>query len=252
MYPFDLIRAFTVDRVIRNPILEMKPDQLERLATAAGVSVEELRELAQTPKAETSCAACGRPSTHLIGCKGCGTHAFTDELDPEEDRQFRQRGVNKLGHVIRYTPPDPEAPEAPAEAFTEEAIRQRIRRAFNPGGCMVCPDCYRQMITPEAWRFCPLRLVWDHSQDPRLPAGNVSVWPPEGATPAEWRDALIYHWTDDWNPVADPDSAEWRAVAEWRRRMIAGVLTDEMLERIDRWRRRVWSYLREDPDNGTE
>jgi hypothetical protein len=83
-----------------------------------------------------TCPACGQPATMSLMCRGCGGGAFSDYDDQELD-EARQ-------HLLDLP------------AGTPQTRQYAAAHAYNPGGCMVCPDCIEQTLTNSD--VCP--LLW--------------------------------------------------------------------------------------------
>ena len=78
---FDSMRRANIDFYTASPLEFLSQQQLAELADQQGMTVAELQEHLATPHVEMTCPLCGRASTHLVGCKGCGGDAFGFEME---------------------------------------------------------------------------------------------------------------------------------------------------------------------------
>jgi len=134
------------------------------MAGQAGMTVEDLRKHLYTSHIEMTCPLCGRPQTHLVGCKGCGGDAWGYECEMVHGEGFKDQLRQHLRLALIQ-----------AEGTTPEQGEHAVRHAYALGGCMVCADCWRDTsLEWEAYATCPLYLVsevvlgWLGSDRPRV------------------------------------------------------------------------------------
>jgi hypothetical protein len=208
---FEYIRLTNADWYTANPIDQMSDEELAPYAQQAGLTVQELRQLAKQPQVTMTCPLCGRPSTHLVRCKGCGGGAWGGEFEMAHGEQARARIRQALKKALEE--------DGERGNFTAEQIEHAVRQAYQWGGCMVCPECWRHTLPRDAYLTCPLKLLADETLEPaQLPTGLmfVLISSPENEAEAvkSWFLGAWNHWLDFWNTVADP--AERQAIAGWR------------------------------------
>jgi hypothetical protein len=221
---FEEMRRANADWDTASPLETLNEEELVRLAEEAGMSVEELCHHLATPHVEMSCPLCGRPSTHLIGCKGCGGDAWGwefEEAHGEEARDQLRQHLRKLLLVANEVMPD--------------QVEHALKHAFAWGGCMVCNECWHNTLPYDAYLSCPLNLLADRRLRPGYsPKGTY--WLPQGPLILElreereaaiqcWLEATWQRWTQVWNTA--PAGPERDAIKEWRGALLYAALMDE-------------------------
>lgn len=77
---FESLRRANIDFYTAHPLEQFSDAELEQLAQQQGLTVAELKTQMTTPQVEMTCPLCGKASTHLTMCKGCGGDAWGFEL----------------------------------------------------------------------------------------------------------------------------------------------------------------------------
>ncbi len=154
---------------------------IRHLAAQMGLDPDQAWIEAQIPKVEMSCPVCGQPATMSILCRGCGGGAFSDCGDAEL-AAARQHLLN-----------------LPVE--TPQARQYAAAHAFNPSGCMVCPNCIEQTLASSA--VCP--LLWIIS--PRSGLTHLALIQLQDHDPDDEYQLLYEMWTEI---LADGPASHWR------------------------------------------
>lgn len=228
---FEEMRRANADWYTAHPLTRLSDEDLSRLAAEAGLTVEEVRRRMTMPTVEMTCPLCGQPSTHLVGCKGCGGDAFGGEwLAAEgEDMHDRLRAAFRAALTDADMRADLRARLGPALATIEaEAIAQASRHAYAWGGCLICAECWHHTLPAEAGPSCPLKLLADRTLAPERPPGGLFFVALQAAGPEsraaavrQWIKAGWQRWVEVWNTVADPPTR--RRIAVWRHLLYEGV-----------------------------
>lgn len=209
---FEDMRRSNADIYTANPLLNLEqnnPVEFERLAQAAGMTVQDLSEHARKAHPEMTCPLCGRPSTHLVGCKGCGGDAFGLEWQEAYGPDFAARCRSRLDSAVANLPHGDRA----------------SKHAYMWGGCQICPECWHNTLPTSAYETCPLKLLTDLVLDKHsLPFPLLMAL--RQRPDREERLQLIRshfagietNWAEIWNTVADPEQRQ--AVAAWRRAIL--------------------------------
>ena len=222
MWIFDQMRWDHADWYTDNPQASMSEDQLQDLAQQCGMTVDELRAAMTTPSVEATCPLCGLPQTHLSNCKGCG-----DAWGYEFEEMHGQDAANQLRRRVKEA-------LTSSETFTQEQVDRAVGHAYGFGGCMVCAECWRNIVAqPDAHQVCPLVLVHERqSGHARLPHGLLlTLLANQDATVEEqqemargWLNDVAVRWLEVWNTM--PDGPGRVAVTEWREKLLLASFGD--------------------------
>ena len=216
---FEYTRRANADFYTANPLEQMSDDDLAALAKSAEMTVEELRDYMNKPHIEMTCPLCGRASTHLTMCKGCGGDAWGGELvlGFGEGIHSELRQAYKAALLTRFG-------GKPA-TVRQEAIEYATKNAYSWGGCMVCVECWHNTLPAEAFRTCPIKLIADKTLYPdpgqvlhRFPSLLFALQGVKDAEErkrlvADWMKATFDYWTELWNTVPPEERKD---VAVWR------------------------------------
>jgi hypothetical protein len=224
---FEDMRRADADWYTAGPLETLSEAQLAALATESGMSVEELRRHLATPHIEMSCPLCGRPSTHLIGCKGCGGDAWAGEFDMLYGEDARKR---LRRHVRKFLDG--------ADGVTSEQVEHAVRHAYDWGGCSICATCWQHTLPSDACQICPLKLAADRqlasAAFQKLPHALILIFAGSGS-PQErrqavgrWLDRAWQHWTEHWNTL--PEGQERVQVKAWRAALLHAAFRDDPIE----------------------
>lgn len=228
---FENARRKNAEFLTANPAEHLSDEELSKLAAQAGITVDELRRQLTTPNVLMTCALCGQPTTHLIGCRGCGGDAWAGELVMAEGDDVHDR--LRAGFKAALTHPERLARlkhdlasdnSQPITLFTPEQIQHGAKHAYSWGGCMICTECWHHTLPVNAYQTCPLKLLADRLLSPNiLPwALEMSLWAKNDAQQKEairtWLTNTWDHWLHHWNTL--PTNAQRRAVAAWRRLLL--------------------------------
>ncbi len=215
---FEEMRRASADWYTVNPLETLTEEQLTNLADQVGMTVEELRQRMTTPHVEATCPLCGRPQTHLVGCKGCGGNAWGWEWVEAHGEGFADQLRRRLREFL-----------VKADGITQAQVHHAIKHAYVMGGCMVCTGCWHNTLPHDADLTCPLNLVSERMLSPfRLPQGAVMAMivqeTPEGWYQAveRWANEVWDRWVKVWNTV--PEGPEREAVATWRAGLLCAAL----------------------------
>lgn len=160
---------------------------------------------------------CGQPQTHLTGCKGCGSDAWSWEFEEVHGEDAADRLRERLRECLSQ-----------AEGIAGDRVPHAVKHAYGMGGCLVCADCWRNVIAqPDAHLSCPLVLISERLLSPhRLPSGLLMAVLGEEMREdkqqaiREWLEMIWVRWTETWNTV--PEGPERQAVATWRAALLNG------------------------------
>lgn len=212
---FEYIRRSNADLYTANPLENLDDKSKAALAAELNMTPEQFQEYMRTPHDRMTCPLCGRPSTHLVGCKGCGGDAWGGEAEMVWGDDFRDSLRIRLQQAVK-----------PIKDVKPAQIEHAAEHAWTYGGCMVCPECWHNTLPAEAYATCPLKLLADRTLEPsHLPFGlmfamqNKAGEDERAEAAREWLKAAWIHWTDAWNTVADPEQRKrvWR----WRHHLLA-------------------------------
>lgn len=225
---FESMRRANTDFYTANPLEFLSDDQLQELAEQNGMTVAELKQSMSTPHQEMTCPLCGRPSTHVVMCKGCGGDSWGFELELAHGEDAIQRLRDGLA-VTLQSRPQPAAVE-----WQPDQVQHAAQHAYQGGGCMVCADCWHHTLPADAYAICPLYL---HSErilksDLRVPFQSLFLAVLNGEQPRDWVQRVFIHWTQSWNTAGEtPDAAQ--TIAAWRATLLHGALgrPEEFLRR---------------------
>lgn len=219
---FEEMRWRMADVVTANPADLFEEETLREMAAVVGKTPEEFVAYLREEKESMTCPLCGRPSSHLIGCKGCGGGAFAElEFVHGEGTlgQIRQSLISDLGRIRdRYIG---HAEEGEVWPFDDGRVKYAVANAYQCGGCSLCSICWYHTIPMNAYLTCPLQLysVAFLSLD-RLPvsllqflldAKSKKEW---GVVIVDWTRMVWDRWIVSWNTVSGEEVQE--AVAAWR------------------------------------
>jgi hypothetical protein len=209
---FEEIRRRNADFYTAHPLTRLDDEAIVKLAADCGLTVEELRHQMVTPGVANTCALCGRPQTHLIGCKGCGGGAWGGEFEEAYGQEAAQQIRVRLREALSQV-----------EGVSPEQAQVAAKNACAWGGCMVCEMCWHNTLPTSAYESCPIRLFAYRTVEPGwLPfplvwATLLSQKQGEAGSRrrvAEWLEGIWAYWTEVWNTV--PTGPEREAVAKWR------------------------------------
>jgi hypothetical protein len=211
---FEEMRRQNADWYTQNPIERMSDEEIQEVIDAFGLetTVQEMRAFAQETKLTATCLLCGRPSTHLIGCKGCGGGAWQTDFE----FTFGDDAASRLRTWLR------EAMQG--DPFDDQGVEYACENAYRPSGCMVCETCWHHMLPGDVFRICPVYRFFEFSRS-RLRGEADFLFPFDSA---DQYDSVLIYWTDTWNTVSDDQ--ERALIALWRERMLLsplGNLNDE-------------------------
>jgi hypothetical protein len=222
---FEEMRRANADFYTANPLENLNDEQLVALAEQAGMTIEELRLHLTTPHIEMSCPLCGRPQTHLVGCKGCGGDAWGWEWEECYGEDAANRVRQRLREFL-----------ARAEGVTQNQVHQAVKHAYTWGGCQVCVECWHNTLPGEHFLTCPLNLAAERALNPGRRLPNVlllavlyeetalHLQEKRQAAGREWLEATWLRWVEHWNTAPE---AERPAVAEWRAALLYAAFMDE-------------------------
>jgi hypothetical protein len=221
---FEEMRRANADFYTANPLENLNDEQLVALAEQAGMTIEELRLHLTTPHIEMSCPLCGRPQTHLVGCKGCGGDAWGWEWEECYGEDAANRVRQRLREFL-----------VRAEGVTQNQVHQAVKHAYTWGGCQVCVECWHNTLPGEHFLTCPLNLAAERALYPDRPLPNALIFAvcyiedeEERVTAGlEWIEAVRARWVEHWNTAP---KEEWAAVAEWRTALLWAAFIDEPAE----------------------
>jgi len=216
---FEEMRWANADWYTSNPVEHLNDEQLAALAAQAGMTVEELRRHATTPHVEMTCPLCGRPQTHLVNCKGCGSDAWGWEWEEAHGEDAADRVRRRLQQYLTRI-----------AGVSQDQVQHAVKNACAWGGCQVCRDCWRNTLPGDHYLTCPINLAADRElRSGLLPTSLLLALPWEGtqeelqAASQEWVEATWRRWTEHWNTVSE---AERPAVAKWRAALLYAALED--------------------------
>ena len=212
---FEEIYRANADQYTAHPLAGMSNEELAALIQQhnLSLSVAQFRQQITTPSVALTCALCGLPQSHLVNCKGCGGDAWGWDLEmahgPEATNLVRQRMQSALA----------------GGPFSQDQIGTGAAKAYQLGGCMVCPACWQHTVSVNAYLTCPLNLLCERTLEPRqLPTFLLIRMPGTTGSQDERLQELMAevhhvfaHWTQNWNTA--PDEAR-PLVAEWRGRLL--------------------------------
>jgi hypothetical protein len=222
---FEDMRRANEDWYTANPLDRLTDEELQPYADEAGITVEELRAQSKIPTIEMTCPLCGLPSTHLVGCKGCGGDAWSEEFH----EVFLETGGDFADPIREHLR------EFLAICATDEQIEHALPRAWNIGGCMVCPECWRNTLPTSAFYTCPLYLVANRQLYPdQLPTDlmmhiHQTKETALGDTPERafqtWWQTVQGHWLEHWNTRTGEEHGQ---VGKWRAAILLAVFKDSV------------------------
>ncbi len=224
MFFFEAMRRANADFYTAGPLETLTDEQLADLARRSKMTMDELREHLATPRIEMTCPLCGRPSTHLVGCKGCGGDAWDWEFQEAHGEDASDRLRQHLRTSLTQV-----------DGVPEEQMNHAVEHAYTWGGCLVCAECWHHTLPYDAHLSCPLQLVDELKPDRtgNIPRGFLREIVGEGLSQEElikafgrWLSGVWARWVEVWNTV--PEGPEREAVAEWRAALLhAAFFQDE-------------------------
>ncbi len=222
---FEQMRRANADFYTANPLEQLSDDDLTRLASEAGLTLEDLREQMTTPSVKLTCPLCGQPATHLVNCRGCGGDAFGGEWVMAHGERMHSQLKAGLRIALSHST------EASAP-FSQAQIEAATEHAYQWGGCQICVECWHHTLPSEAYQTCPLKLLADHTLAPEQPPGGLmyavfTAETPEGRRQAvqEWIEAGWRRWVEVWNTATDTQVRQ--AIAAWRQGILEAVWRQE-------------------------
>lgn len=220
---FEELRWEIADLVTANPADVIEEQMLQEMADAVGKTLDEFIAYLREEKESMTCPLCGRPASHLIGCKGCGGGAWTEHEFMHGEgvlSQIRQALVSDLGRVRdRHLQ---KADEGEVWPFDDERVKYATGNAYNHGGCSICATCWYHTIPTDAYQTCPLQLYGEAFF-------SSPVWLPMSALQFvigikddgerkqglhDWFSMVWERWVVSWNTVEGEEAQE--DVAAWR------------------------------------
>ena len=218
---FEEMRRANADWYTASPLETLGEEELADLARQAGMTLDALRRHLATPHIEMTCPLCGRPQTHLIGCKGCGGGAWGREFEAAHGAGAADQLRQHLRTLL-----------ARADGFSQNKVQHAANHAYVWDGCMLCVDCWHNTLPYDAYLTCPLNLVSERRLHPlHLPQGlllrvaHLETRPEREGAIRQWLEETWRRWTEIWNTV--PEGPERRAVAEWRGALFHAAFVDE-------------------------
>jgi hypothetical protein len=216
---FESMRRANIDFYTANPLAFLSDEQLQELAQYNGMTVEELKQHLSTSHPEMTCPLCGRPSTHLVMCKGCGSDSWGYELELAHSADAIQRLRDGLA-VTLQTQPKP-----PGIELNPEQVQYAVSHAYQSGGCMLCADCWHHTLPADAYAICPLYLHAERFLETtrQVPFLSLFLAVLHGEQPREWMRRIFIHWTQSWNTAGETPAAT-QAIAIWRSLLLHSAL----------------------------
>lgn len=192
-----------------HPLERMSEAELRAFARRVGMSVEGLRNQTRQPHVSMTCPLCGRASSHLVQCSGCGDEAWGVDLA----LSYGDEAVTNLRSALAQT--------LTGDGWGAEAVDHGVAHAYYAGGCLLCAECRQATGEPGICYTCPLFLFSEqHLEEPDgLPSGYYLAML-RGQPHSEWTAAVLRQWTQDQPPT----------VAQWRTTLLMG--TGEKEERM--------------------
>jgi hypothetical protein len=196
----------SVNTAFPHPLERMSEGELRAFARRVGMSVESLRRQAGQPHVSMTCPLCGRASSHLIQCQGCGDEAWGLDLA----LSYGEEAVTILRTAFAQT--------LARTGWDSEAIQHAADHAYYPGGCLLCAECRQQTNAPGICYTCPLFLLSEHhlAEPDGLPSGYYLAML-RGQPHSEWTATLLHQWTENQPPT----------VAQWRTSLLMGTKEKE-------------------------
>jgi hypothetical protein len=183
----------------------MHPHSLKTLrrsqAEPAGMRPDDGQPSRQAPQGTLTCPLCGQSSAHLFACKGCGGEAWGWTFEATHG----ETAVHDLRTALAQT--------LTRAGFDADVAGHAACHSYQPGGCQVCPTCWRQTRPADACTTCPLFLFSERRLEGEgyVPAAYLPAsW--QGQTRAAWNRAVEARWCEHWN-TGDENRA---LVAQWR------------------------------------
>jgi hypothetical protein len=146
---FESMRRANADFYTANPMEFLSEEQLQELAEHNGMTVAEFKQHLSTPHVEMTCPLCGRASTHVVMCKGCGGDSWGYELELAHGEDAVQRLWDGLAITLQTQPKPPEV------ELTPDQVQHAVKHAYQSGGCLVCADCWHHTLPADAYVTCP-------------------------------------------------------------------------------------------------
>lgn len=211
---FETVRRQNIDALTCHPLERLAEDELARLADKMSLTVAQLKAQQFERSVLLTCPLCGQPSTHLVGCKGCGGGCWGFEFVESFGVEARSRLKQKLSEVVKNI--------APADA-----IEHAAKNAYNFGGCMVCPTCFHHTLPTSAFQTCPLYLLYEFaltgiSASLLIALHNQRTDEETQQASVKWIANVARHWCEAWNTAVD--TTEREKIARWRVTILQGAL----------------------------
>ena len=215
---FEDMRRANTDFYVAHPLTFLEKEQLAALAEAHGMTVDELKAHLMQPRIESTCPLCGRPSTHLVQCKGCGGGSWGFEMEEAYGHDVIERLRQGLTVTLQT------AGQTVAVTWEERQIQHAVQHAYQMSGCMVCPACWEHTLAYDAYQHCPLFLLTERiTAHSSIPFQSMLAALISGEQPAVWVKRIFRHWCEIWN-TAYATEAEKTAIATWRATLLHGAL----------------------------
>lgn len=216
---FESLRRVNIDFYTAHPLAQLSDAELEHLAQQHGLTVAELKTQMTTPQVEMTCPLCGRASTHLTMCKGCGGDAWGFELELAHGEDAIQRLRNGLAITLETKGTEQ------GLHWEAEQIHHAVNHAYQMGGCRVCDDCFHHTLPRDAYQICPLYLHSERTLEAlrSIPFQSLLLAALNGEQPGAWVKRVFLHWTFAWN-TAYQTEAEKQKIAAWRATLLHGAL----------------------------
>jgi len=215
---FESMRRANADFYTANPLEQLSDAQLEQLAQQQGMTVAEFKAQLSTPQVEMTCPLCGRSSTHVVMCKGCGGGSWGVELEEAHGQDVIDRLRGGVAVTLQTVGREQ------GVQWEEKQIHHAVSHAYQMGGCLVCADCWHHTLPTDAYQTCPLYLhserILAHS---RIPFQSLFLAALNGEQPGEWVKRIFAHWTQHWN-TAGQTPKETQVIAVWRSTLLHGAL----------------------------
>lgn len=225
---FESIRRANIDFYTASPLEFLSQQQLEDLAQREGTTVEELREYLSQPHPEMTCPLCGRASTHLVGCKGCGGDAFGFDMEQVYGADATTNLRDALAVTLHAKG------ESQEVEWQEDQIHYAVEHAYQLGGCMICATCFHHTLPYDAFQTCPIYLHHERTLETTrsIPFQALLRALLNGEQARAWVARVFQHWCEIWN-TGYSSAEEKQAIAAWRATILHGALDhpEEFLQR---------------------
>lgn len=211
---FETVRRQNIDAMTCHPFEQLPAEELDRLASKMNLTVAQLKAQQHERSVVLTCPLCGQPSTHLVGCKGCGGNCWGFEFEELFGVKARATLKKKLAGVVKGI----------ADA---DAIEHAAKNAYTFGGCMVCPTCFYHTLPTSAFQTCPIYLLHEFvlvgtSASLLIALYNQRTDEEIQQASVKWINSVARYWCEAWNTAID--TTEREKIARWRVAILQGAL----------------------------